>query len=70
MNEAMLQKLVEKGFYNKVFRSQVGGGHRIESIPDNSYDVVAISGGFIQGHLPCDSLREVARILKAGKFYF
>ena len=64
----MLDKLEAKNIYQNVTCSLVGGGNKLTGIKDNTYDGVVISGGFAQAHMPVDSIREVARVLKPGKF--
>ena len=67
MSENMLEHLKKRGVYRNVICSRLGGGHKLESVPDNHYDYITISGGFAQAHLPVDSIREVARMLKPGE---
>lgn len=66
MSRAMLDKLEQRGIYRQVFCSAVGGGHRIEAIPDKHYDIVVVGGGYVRGHMPVDSLREICRVIKPG----
>ena len=65
----MLDKLQQRKIYQNVYCSRVGGGHRVEAVPDKHYDVATICGGFAQAHLPVDSLREVTRMLKPGGLF-
>lgn len=66
----MLDKLkAREGLYGRVIFSLIGGGMQIEGLEDNSYDAVTLSGGYAQGHLPVDALREVARVVKPGDHY-
>lgn len=67
MSQPMLDKLIAKGIYKEVICCPVGNGNKIQGVEDDSYDVVTISGGFAQAHMPVDALREVARVLKSGK---
>jgi len=55
-----------KRLYQNVHCSLVGGGNRIETIGDNVYDAVVISGGYAQSHMPVDSLLEIHRVIKPG----
>lgn len=66
----MLDKLKVKNIYNKAICSLVGGGNKINSVEDNTYDVVMISGGFAVAHMPVNALREVVRVLKSGGYFF
>lgn len=66
----MLDKLEERQIYGKVVCSMIGGGNQIPGIEDNTYDAVTLSGGYAQGHLPVDALREVVRVVKPGNSHF
>ena len=66
----MLDKLKAKNIYNKVICSLVGGGNKIKDVQDNTYDIIMISGGFAQAHMPVDALREAVRVLKPGGYFF
>ncbi len=65
----MIDKLMAKGLYKNAWVVRLGGSSdRIHpEIPDNSYDVAVIMGGFAQSHLPPDCLYQVARSIKKGK---
>ena len=67
MSQPMLDKAKSKGIYGKLICSLVGGGNRIQEVEDDSYDVVLVSGGYAQAHMPVDSLREICRVVKPGK---
>ncbi len=66
MSRAMLDELEQRGIYRQVFCSLVGGGHRMDAIPDGDYDIVLVAGGYAQAHMPVDSLREICRVIKPG----
>ena len=68
MSRPMLDVLERRGVYNRVFCSPVGGGSRVDGIKDGEYDVVVVTGGYAQSHMPVDSLREIARVLKPGEW--
>lgn len=64
----MLDILESKGIYRKSFCCFFGGSdpNRLSQVPDGTYDAIVIAGGFSKEHLPVDSLREIARLLKKG----
>ena len=70
-NYAMLQKLQEKKVYKRSFCAMLGNKNAQihPDIPDGSYDVVLIMGGFAQSHLPINSLYQAARALKPGGLF-
>ncbi len=61
----MLDVLESKNIYRKTFCQFLGGDTKCD-VQDGSYDAVTVCGAFTKGHLPVDSLREIARILKKG----
>eukprot|EP00094_Tigriopus_californicus_P007315 TCALIF_07040-PA protein Name:"Similar to WBSCR27 Williams-Beuren syndrome chromosomal region 27 protein (Homo sapiens)" AED:0.06 eAED:0.06 QI:0/0.75/0.4/0.8/1/1/5/424/232 len=69
-SQPMLDVLEKLDLYNKKICAALGSGRKIPGIEDESYDVVTISGGFCQAHLPIDSLEEVVRVLKPGGYFF
>ena len=65
----MLVELRRKGVYKKSVCARLGDStDPIVNIPDGSYDVVVIAGGFAHGHLNIQVLRQAARALKKGKY--
>ena len=71
----MLVELRAKKVYKKDYCGRLGDNTEpICGIPDGSYDVVVIAGGFAHGHLNIQVLRQAARALKEGpylpKIYF
>ena len=65
----MLDHLKKRNVYRNVYCSRIGGGHKLRKVADNTYDIITISGGYAQAHMPVDSLREVARMLKPGGLF-
>lgn len=69
-SESMLVELRKKGVYTKDYCGRLGDNtDPICGIPDGSYDVVVIAGGFAQGHLHIQTLRQAARALKKGGLF-
>ena len=63
----MLVELRKKNVYTKDYCGRLGDNtDPICGIPDGSYDVVIIAGGFAHGHLNIQVLRQAARALKKG----
>ena len=63
----MLVELRKKNVYTKDYCGRLGDNtDPICGIPDGSYDVVVIAGGFAHGHLNIQVLRQAARALKKG----
>ena len=70
-SESMLVELRKKGVYKKSVCARLGDStDPIVNIPDGSYDVVVIAGGFAHGHLNIQVLRQAARALKKGSNIF
>jgi len=69
-SEAMLVELRKKNVYTKDYCGRLGDNTEpICGIPDGSYDVVVIAGGFAHGHLNIQVLRQAARALKKGGLF-
>merc|ERR1712198_188945 len=69
-SEAMLVELRKKNVYTKDYCGRLGDNtDPICGIPDGSYDVVVIAGGFAHGHLNIQVLRQAARALKKGGLF-
>lgn len=69
-SESMLVELRKKGAYKKAVCARLGDStDHIRDIPDGSYDVVVIAGGFAHGHLNIQVLRQAARALKKGGLF-
>ena len=65
----MLEELRKKNVYKKDYCGRLGDNTEpICGIPDGSYDVVVIAGGFAHGHLNIQVLRQAARALKEGPY--
>ena len=63
----MLVELRKKGSYINDYCGRLGNNTEpICGIPDGTYDVVVIAGGFAHGHLNIQVLRQAARALKKG----
>ena len=70
-SESMLEELRKKNVYIKDYCGRLGDNTEpICGIPDGSYDVVVIAGGFAHGHLNIQVLRQAARALKEGPYLF
>ena len=70
-SESMLEELRKKNVYTKDYCGRLGDNTEpICGIPDGSYDVVVIAGGFAHGHLNIQVLRQAARALKEGPYLF
>ena len=68
-SESMLEELRKKNVYTKDYCGRLGDNTEpICGIPDGSYDVVVIAGGFAHGHLNIQVLRQAARALKEGPY--
>lgn len=65
----MLEQAKSKNAYKEYFCSTIGPGCPKE-IPDNTYDVITIAGGFGPGHIPCEAVDEMIRIVKPGGFIY
>jgi len=69
-SESMLEELRKKNVYTKDYCGRLGDNTEpICGIPDGSYDVVVIAGGFAHGHLNIQVLRQAARALKEGGLF-
>ncbi|KAK4022979.1 hypothetical protein OUZ56_008420 [Daphnia magna] len=65
-SEAMLTKLRQKSIYRCTTQAMLGNGGDCESLPENAYDVVTSSGGFVPGHLPVSAVQDLIRMCKPG----
>jgi len=66
----MLNVAEKKGIYVK-FHNQFFGieeEQRLKTEEDGAFDSIVVSGSYVKGHLPVNSVREAARLLKAGIF--
>lgn len=63
-SEGMMNKLKATGIYSKTYLEFVGVGQN--SIPDDTYDLVIVAGGMLQGHIPVKGIDDMARIAKPG----
>ncbi|XP_063853931.1 methyltransferase-like protein 27 isoform X2 [Scylla paramamosain] len=62
----MLQILREKGVYCKIYQDYMGNAVCETKIPRGTYDVVAVVGGFGEGHLPVTSVDDMITATKPG----
>ncbi|KAK2163804.1 hypothetical protein LSH36_74g12007 [Paralvinella palmiformis] len=60
----MLKIATEKGVYQQYYCDTLDGKN--VKIPDDRYDVVVSSGAMGEGHIPCNGLCEMIRIVKQG----
>ncbi|KAK2148044.1 hypothetical protein LSH36_519g03073 [Paralvinella palmiformis] len=58
----MLRLAAEKGVYRSLYCDVLGGSE--VTIPDDTYDVLALSGSMGEGHIQCKGLAEMVRIVK------
>ena len=62
----MLDVLKTKNLYRNTICAMVGDRGSVTSVADDTYDVIVMSGAFLMGHLPVESLREFIRMIKPG----
>ncbi|XP_050704256.1 methyltransferase-like protein 27 [Eriocheir sinensis] len=63
-SEGMIKKLRECGVYTNDFMEFIGTGH--STVPKDTYDLVIISGGMGEGHIPVSGLDDLVRVAKNG----
>ncbi|XP_050708587.1 demethylmenaquinone methyltransferase-like isoform X4 [Eriocheir sinensis] len=61
-----MMKLRETGIYTNDFLEFIGSGH--STVPKDTYDLVVISGGMGEGHIPLSGLDDLVRVAKNGGF--
>ncbi|XP_033758337.1 methyltransferase-like protein 27 [Pecten maximus] len=66
-SEGMLAQAKEKGIYQTLICEYLDGNQL--DIAAGSYDVITISGACNNGHLTCECLLEVVRLVKQGGFF-
>ncbi|XP_045187799.2 methyltransferase-like protein 27 [Mercenaria mercenaria] len=66
-SEAMLSEAKKVGVYENYIIDFLSSDSPT-SIPDNSYDALTGSGIFAGGHVPCEALHEMIRLVKPGGF--
>ncbi|XP_013397815.1 uncharacterized protein LOC106164449 isoform X1 [Lingula anatina] len=64
---AMCEKAKQKGLYENYINTFITD-EPIEGVADNSYDVLVVSGGHMQGHIPAKACLEMVRLVKPGGF--
>ncbi|XP_050704254.1 uncharacterized protein LOC126989692 isoform X1 [Eriocheir sinensis] len=65
-SEGMTKKLRESGVYTNDFMEFIGTGQ--STVPRDTYDLVVISGGMGEGHVPVVGLDDLVRVAKNGGF--
>ncbi|XP_045119351.1 methyltransferase-like protein 27 isoform X1 [Portunus trituberculatus] len=60
----MMEKLKATGAYTNTFLEYVGTGE--STVPRDTYDLVVISGGMGEGHVPVSGIDELVRAAKKG----
>ncbi|XP_050724398.1 demethylmenaquinone methyltransferase-like isoform X2 [Eriocheir sinensis] len=61
-----MMKQRETGIYTNDFLEFIGSGH--STVPKDTYDLVVISGGMGEGHIPLSGLDDLVRVAKNGGF--
>ncbi|XP_029644999.1 methyltransferase-like protein 27 [Octopus sinensis] len=65
----MLENAEKKSAYQNYICSVIGEGS-VHGIPDRTYDVITISGGFGPGHITLEAIPEMIELVKPGGFIF
>lgn len=63
-SQGMLDKAKEKNLYERYICDFITDKHL--DIEENTYDVLTVSAGFGEGHIPCSALHEMVRVVKPG----
>lgn len=63
----MLCKAMQRNIYTKFYCEFLDAVNQT-SIPDSTYDGLAVAGGMGEGHIPSDAIIEMIRIVKPGGF--
>ncbi|XP_050708787.1 uncharacterized protein LOC126993667 isoform X3 [Eriocheir sinensis] len=61
-SQGMINKLRESGVYTNDFMDFIGSGN--SSMPKDTYDLLVISGGMGEGHVPVNALDDLVRAAK------
>ncbi|KAK7089814.1 methyltransferase-like protein 27 [Littorina saxatilis] len=61
---SLLEKARAKNIYRKEFCCYLND--KPLPIEDNTYDCAVLSGGMMEGHVPCSGLYQLARVVKPG----
>ncbi|XP_050724572.1 demethylmenaquinone methyltransferase-like isoform X6 [Eriocheir sinensis] len=61
-----MMKQRETGIYTNYFLEFIGSGH--STVPKDTYDLVVISGGMGEGHIPLSGLDDLVRVAKNEGF--
>ncbi|GAB1604265.1 methyltransferase-like protein 27 [Argonauta hians] len=67
--QGMLDNAEKKNAYQNLYCSVIGEGST-HSIPNRTYDVITISGGFGPGHIKCEAMSDMIDLVKPGGFIF
>ncbi|XP_064111940.1 uncharacterized methyltransferase Sca_1399-like [Macrobrachium nipponense] len=63
-SKGMLDVLQKTGAYTNTYAEFLGVGQN--SVPEDMYDVLVMSGGFAEGHIPVSGIDDMIRITKPG----
>ncbi|XP_059153691.1 uncharacterized protein LOC131939419 isoform X3 [Physella acuta] len=63
----MIETCKQKGIYSNFIHCLIGEGKQIPTA-DDTYDVLAMSGGTCENHLPPSAQQEFVRVIKPGGF--
>ncbi|XP_059153690.1 methyltransferase-like protein 27 isoform X2 [Physella acuta] len=64
----MIETCKQKGIYSNFIHCLIGEGKQIPTA-DDTYDVLAMSGGTCENHLPPSAQQEFVRVIKPGGFF-
>lgn len=62
-SSSMIKIAKSKNIYQKLYVEGIFGDQQT-SIQTSTYEVAVLSGAFGEGHIPCEGVREIARIVK------
>ncbi|XP_064108428.1 uncharacterized methyltransferase Sca_1399-like isoform X2 [Macrobrachium nipponense] len=63
-SKGMLDVLKKTGAYTNTYAEFLGVGQN--SVPEDTYDVLVMAGGFAEGHIPVSGIDDMIRITKPG----
>ncbi|WAQ95579.1 MET27-like protein [Mya arenaria] len=61
----MLAKAKDRNVYTHFYNDFIGVDHPVP-VDDGTFDGLAVSGGFGEGHIPCTALQEMIRVVRTG----
>ncbi|RNA26952.1 Williams-Beuren syndrome chromosomal region 27 -like isoform X2 [Brachionus plicatilis] len=64
---SMIEIARSKNIYQNLFVEGISGDQKT-SIETGTYDVGVLSGAFGEGHIPCEGVREIARLVKPNGY--